>query len=89
MTDVRLMTLDPGHFHAALVHGEMYPDVAPRVDIFAPVGPDLVAHLHRLAAFNRRSARPTSWAWEVHAGPDFFARMLRERPGKLCKVTVD
>jgi predicted dehydrogenase len=87
MTDVRLMTLDPGHFHAALVHGEMYPDVAPRVDIFAPVGPDLVAHLHRLAAFNRRSARPTSWAWEVHAGPDFFARMLRERPGNVVVLS--
>ena len=77
------MTLDPGHFHAALVHGEMYPDVAPRVDIFAPVGPDLVAHLHRLAAFNRRSERPTSWTWEVHAGPDGMERLLRERPGNV------
>ena len=55
MTDVHFMTVDPGHFHAALVHGEMYRDVAPRVDIFAPVGHDLVAHLHRLAAFNRKS----------------------------------
>jgi predicted dehydrogenase len=87
MTNVRLMTLDPGHFHAALVHGEMYPDVAPRVDIFAPVGPDLVAHLHRLAAFNRRSPRPTSWAWEVHAAPDFFARMLRDRPGNVVVLS--
>ena len=87
MTDVRLMTLDPGHFHAALVHGEMYPEVAPRVDIFAPVGPDLVAHLHRLAAFNRRAARPTSWAWEVHAAPDFFdahaSRAPRQRGRSL------
>jgi predicted dehydrogenase len=87
MTDVRLMTLDPGHFHAALVHGEMYPAVAPRVDIFAPVGPDLVAHLHRLAAFNRRPARPTSWTWEVHAAPDFLERMLRERPGNVVVLS--
>ena len=28
MPDVRLMTLDPGHFHAALVQKEMYPGVA-------------------------------------------------------------
>jgi predicted dehydrogenase len=81
MPNVRLMTVDPGHFHAALVHGEMYPEVAPRVDVFAPVGPDLVAHLHRLAAFNRRSERPTSWDWEIHAAPDYFERMLRDRPG--------
>lgn len=77
------MTLDPGHFHAALVHGEMYSGVAPRVDIFAPLGPDLIAHLHRLAAFNRRTERPTAWQCEVHAGPDFFERMLRDRPGNV------
>ena len=36
--DVRLMTLDPGHFHAALIQKEMYPGVAPRVDVYAPLG---------------------------------------------------
>ena len=50
MPDVRLMTVDPGHFHAALVQKEMYPGVAPRVDIYAPLGSDLYEHLeaHRL-----------------------------------------
>ena len=38
--DVRLMTLDPGHFHAALIQKEMYPGVAPRVDVYAPLGWD-------------------------------------------------
>lgn len=87
MADIRFMTLDPGHFHAALVHGEMYPDVAARVDIFAPVGADVVAHLHRLAAFNRRAERPTAWTWEVHAGPDGLDRMLRERPGTVVVLS--
>jgi predicted dehydrogenase len=81
------MTVDPGHFHAALVHGEMYRNVAARVDIFAPVGPDLVAHLHRLAAFNRRREHATSWEWEVHAAPGFFERMLRERPGNAVVLS--
>ena len=36
------MTLDPGHFHAALIQKEMYPGVAPRVDVYAPLGWDLV-----------------------------------------------
>ena len=31
MPAVRLMTLDPGHFHAALVQKEMYPGVARQV----------------------------------------------------------
>jgi predicted dehydrogenase len=83
MPDVRLMTLDPGHFHAALVQKEMYPGVAARVDVFAPLGPDLLEHLDRVAAFNRRSESPTTWALEVHTGPDFFERMLRERPGNV------
>jgi hypothetical protein len=52
MPDVRLMTLDPGHFHAALIQKEMYPGVAPRVDVFAPLGPDLLEHLKRIAAYN-------------------------------------
>ena len=31
MPDVRIMTVDPGHFHAALVQKEMYPGVSERV----------------------------------------------------------
>jgi predicted dehydrogenase len=83
MADVRLMALDPGHFHAALVQKEMYPGVSERVDIYAPVGPDLTEHLNRIVAFNRRGEQPTRWAVEVHAGPDYFQRMLRERPGNV------
>ena len=39
--EVRLMTLDPGHFHAALVQKSSYPQVDPRVHVFAPDGPDV------------------------------------------------
>jgi predicted dehydrogenase len=83
MADVRLMTLDPGHFHAALVQKEMYPGVAKRVDVYAPLGPDLIEHLNRISAFNRRREQPTAWELEVHTGPDSFARMLRDRPGNV------
>jgi predicted dehydrogenase len=81
--DVRLMTLDPGHFHAALVQKEMYPGVASRVDVFAPLGNDLYEHLKRIESFNKRSDHPTSWNTEVHASHDYFERMLRERPGNV------
>ena len=81
--NVRFMIVDPGHFHAGLVQKEMYPDVAKRVDVFAPLGPDLIDHLNRIAAFNRRSDRPTAWEVEVHTSPDFFERMLREPPGNV------
>jgi predicted dehydrogenase len=81
--DVRLLTIDPGHFHAALVQKEMYPGVARRAHIYAPLGPDLLAHLGRVAAFNARPAAPTAWELEVHAGPDFLDRALAERPGNV------
>jgi predicted dehydrogenase len=85
--DVRLMTLDPGHFHAALVQKSMYPGVSPRVDVYAPLGSDLVAHLGRVAAYNTRTDAPTAWQLEVHTGPEFLERMLREKPGNLVVIS--
>jgi predicted dehydrogenase len=84
MPDIRLTIVDPGHFHAALVQKEMYPNVAPRVHVYAPVGPELVDYLGRIARFNGRAEQPTAWELEVHAGPDFLARMQRERAGTVA-----
>jgi predicted dehydrogenase len=87
MTEVRFMTLDPGHFHAALVLKEMYPGVAPRVDVFAPLGPDVVDHLARVSRFNLRRDKPTAWQMEAHTGPDFLARMVAEKPGNVVVLS--
>jgi predicted dehydrogenase len=86
-TEVRLLTLDPGHFHAALVQKEMYAGVAKQVHVYAPLGADLVAHLGRIAGFNARPQNPTAWELEVHAGPDPLARLLRDRPGNVVVVS--
>jgi predicted dehydrogenase len=87
MSDARLMTVDPGHFHAALVQKDHVSGVASRVDVFAPLGPDLYEHLKRIDSFNRRGERPTNWGLDVHTGPDFFERMLRERPGNVVVLS--
>jgi predicted dehydrogenase len=84
---VRLVTLDPGHFHAALIQKEMYPGVSDTVQVYAPLGPDLTAHLNRIAGFNLRADNPTSWKLEVHTGPDFMERMLRERAGNVVVIS--
>ena len=60
MPDIGLIIVDPGHFHVALVQQEMYPNVSPRVHVYAPLGPDLLDYLTRIARFNNRSERPTS-----------------------------
>ncbi len=81
--EVKIMTLDPGHFHAALVQKSMYEQVDPVVYVFAPEGPDLDGHLKRINGFNTRSENPTSWKEEVYKGSDFFEKMIAERPGNL------
>ncbi|MCI0684307.1 MAG: hypothetical protein L0Y71_19530, partial [Gemmataceae bacterium] len=83
MSTIRFLTLNPGHFHAALVQKEMYPDVDPTVHVYAPLGPDLLGHLQRIAGFNARPQHPTAWQLEVHAGPDYLQRFAREKPGNV------
>jgi predicted dehydrogenase len=87
MADIRFITLDPGHFHAALVQKEMYPGVSSKVHVYAPLGSDLVDHLARVAGFNRRRDSPTTWELEIHTGPDFMERMLREHPGNAVVLS--
>lgn len=83
MSEVRLMTLDPGHFHAALIQKEMYPEVSPKVDIFARLGFDLTEHLNRIARYNQRLENPTRWELEVHTSSDSLGQMLRDKPGNV------
>lgn len=83
MSEIGLI-VDPGHFHAALVQKEMYPNLSPEVHVYAPLGPDLADYLARIARFNTRKGQPTRWELEVHAAPDFLERMCRERPGTVA-----
>jgi predicted dehydrogenase len=81
--EVKLMTLDPGHFHAALVQKTMYEQVDPKVYVYAPEGPDVIDHLAKIEAFNNREENPTSWEMEVYTGPDYLEKMLEEKPGNV------
>jgi predicted dehydrogenase len=83
MQEIRFITLNPGHFHAALVQKEMYEQVAPQVHVYAPLGPDLAAHLGRIAGFNTRSQQPTHWELEVHASADYLQRLASEKLGNV------
>jgi predicted dehydrogenase len=82
-----LITLDPGHFHAALIQKEMYPGVSPCGAVYAPLGPDLTEHLNRIARFNLRAQNPTAWELDIHAGADFLSRMLDEPPGSIVVLS--
>ena len=80
---IKLITLDPGHFHAALVQKRMYPHVAPAVHVYAPEGNDLKMHMDRINGFNTRAEEPTAWKSVVYTGPDFFEKMLADKAGNV------
>ena len=75
--NVRLMILDPGHFHAGLIQREMYPGISPRVSVFAPLGPELLDYLARVSLFNNRKEEPTRWELDIHTDGEPMRRMLK------------
>jgi len=84
---VKIMTVDPGHFHAALVQKTMYEQVSPDVYVYSTEGPDLEQHLNRIRSYNSRANDPTKWNEIVYTGEDFFDKMLAERRGNVVVLS--
>jgi predicted dehydrogenase len=84
---VHLITLDPGHFHAALVQKFMYEGVDPVVRVYAPGSDDLSEHLKRIEGFNTRADQPTQWREQVYTGADYLEKMLADRAGNVVVIS--
>ena len=84
---VTLMTLDPGHFHAALVQKSMYPQVNAKVYVYAPEGSDVKDHLGRIEAYNKQAENPTRWNEVVYTGPDYLDKLLAEKKGNVVVLS--
>ena len=84
--EVKIMTLDPGHFHAALVQKSMYNQVDPTVYVFAPDAQDVEDHLARIEGYNTREENPTSWEEVTYKGADFLDKMISEKPGNVMVI---
>ena len=78
---ITFITVDPGHFHAALVQKSTYKEVDTTVFIYAPEGDDVDLHLKRIEAYNIRVEDPTNWNSIVYTGDDFFEKMIAEKKG--------
>jgi predicted dehydrogenase len=78
---VRLVTLDPGHFHAALVQKSMYPGVDSNVYVYAPMGQDIRSHLALISAYNTRPNDPTRWNEHVYTGVGYLEQMINDKKG--------
>lgn len=83
---IELITLDPGHFHSALVQKSMYKDVDSLVNVYAAEGQELTAHLNLVNGYNSRSENPTFWQQEVYTGPDYLDKMLSDKLGNVVVI---
>ncbi len=81
--NVKIITLDPGHFHAALVQKEMYAGIDPEVNVYAPGGPELEAYLALVKQYNERAENPTKWIEKVYTGSDYLEKMLTDKKGNV------
>ena len=84
---IHLVTLDPGHFHAALVQKSMYDSVDATVHVYAPEGDDVKQHLARIESYNKRADKPTAWQEVTYIGNDFFEKMLAEKKGNVVVLS--
>ncbi|UYQ91288.1 Gfo/Idh/MocA family oxidoreductase [Chitinophaga horti] len=80
---VKLITVDPGHFHSALVQKSMSAGIDSVVHVYAPEGKELEAHLALIKQYNERAESPTSWSEQVYKGADYFEKMLADKPGNV------
>ncbi|HTE23362.1 putative oxidoreductase C-terminal domain-containing protein [Flavitalea sp.] len=84
---IRLITLDPGHFHAALVQKTMYPGIDPEVYVYAPDGPEVTAHLALIDQYKSRPENPATWKEVVYTGTDYLNKMLSEKKGNVVVLS--
>lgn len=84
---IHLITLDPGHFHSALVQKSMYEKIDPTVHIYAPDTPDLLLHLKKIDDYNSRLEKPTNWNTLTYKGSDYQEKMLYEKKGNVVMLS--
>src|ERR1700732_3710698 len=86
MTKPRLVLIDPGHFHAALVQKEMYEGLSPEAHVYAPLGSELFDYLGRISRSNAKAEARTGWQLQVQATPDFLERLAQEPRGGVAVI---
>ena len=81
--EIKFITLDPGHFHAALVQNRSYEGVSKDVHVYAPAGSDVENHLNLINQFNTREKNPTQWKEIVYTGDDYLNKMIADKAGNV------
>lgn len=85
----RIVTVDPGRLHAALLQKERNPESAANAFVHAAASPDLAARLNRIAAFYNRAADPANRRLRIYAAPGCRERLRSGRtPSRRPRITL-
>lgn len=81
--NVKIVVLDPGHFHASLLQKNPLASVNDTIRVYAPEGAEVKQYLNDINSYNQRAENPTSWKEEIYIGGDYLSRMLSDRQGDV------
>lgn len=81
--EIKLVVLNPGHFHASLLQKFSQPLVNDTVFVYAPEGKELDQYLTSIEAYNTRPEDPTNWVVIVYKGKDYLERMISNQKGNV------
>ncbi|WP_276363690.1 putative oxidoreductase C-terminal domain-containing protein [Daejeonella sp. H1SJ63] len=84
---IRIITLDPGHFHAALLQKSMYNEIDSVVHVYAPDGTELDNHMKLVESYNTRNENPTAWKHEIYRGADYLEKMFSDKAGNVVIIS--
>lgn len=81
--EIKLVILDPGHFHASLLQKFPQRQVNDTVYVYAPEGNELDQYLASIESYNQRQENPTRWHIELYSGDDYLEKMINEKSGNV------
>ena len=80
---IKLIVLDPGHFHASLLQKDTLTDVNDTIHVYAPEGTGFNQYMESINSYNQRTEAPTSWVSQVYTGDDYLSQMLAGQKGDV------
>jgi predicted dehydrogenase len=79
----RILTLEPGHFHAALVMKQSNPLLDTTCYLYAPDNAATQQYLEYLKSFNTRGQQPTSWNPVWYKKKDYLQEVWKQPAGSI------
>lgn len=82
--NVKIVVLDPGHFHASLLQKNPLASVNDTIRVYAPEGAEVKQYLNDINSYNQRAENPTSLKKKYILGAIIFPGCFPTVKGRSC-----